>query len=177
MEKVEFQARGSPHYHAIYWIKCTPRLGIDSDSAVTKFIDSIISTKLHGESDIELHNLVTKLQVHRCSTTYCSKWKDKKCRFGFPKLPSAEMIIARPSGDNMQILTSHQQKTFGNHLDKVKEKINSGYEKSLTDLLSEVNISAEDYTEAVKSSSTKANIILRRRPAETHVNPYNLELL
>jgi hypothetical protein len=43
VEKVEFQARGSPHIHAEYWVKDAPKLEEDTDAEITAFIDNYIT--------------------------------------------------------------------------------------------------------------------------------------
>ena len=40
--RVEFQARGSPHAHSMFWIKGAPKLGVNTDQEVCDFIDRYI---------------------------------------------------------------------------------------------------------------------------------------
>ncbi len=37
--RYEFQHRGSPHIHALVWVKGTPEVDVDSDDAVTAYVD------------------------------------------------------------------------------------------------------------------------------------------
>jgi hypothetical protein len=37
--RVEFQQRGSPHIHALFWVKDAPHFGKNSESEVTTFVD------------------------------------------------------------------------------------------------------------------------------------------
>ena len=68
--QVEYQQRGSPHIHMLIWLEDVPKFGKDSDSEVTKSIDTIITC--HKPTDnLELLNLVNR-QVHRHSHT-CRK--------------------------------------------------------------------------------------------------------
>ena len=58
--KKEYQSRGAPHYHVLLWIK-----------VVTAWIDKTISCQIPDEKvSPELHHLVTKYQLHKCSN-YC----------------------------------------------------------------------------------------------------------
>jgi hypothetical protein len=41
--RVEFQQRGSPHIHGLFWIKNAPEYGKDSDEDMANFVDSYIS--------------------------------------------------------------------------------------------------------------------------------------
>ena len=61
--RIEFQARGSPHAHAILWIKDTPQLGQGSDAEVCEFIDRYVQSSIPEDSDFA--KFVTKSQMHR----------------------------------------------------------------------------------------------------------------
>jgi hypothetical protein len=85
--RVEFQNRGSPHYHLFYWIKDVP-LVTNSTSAntVIQYINRTITTCLPDEkANQTMYNLVKRLQTHRHSD-YCMKNR-RSCRFGFPFPP------------------------------------------------------------------------------------------
>ena len=57
--RVEFQQRGSPHIHGLFWIKNAPEYGKDSDDDIAKFVD----VSCQAGSD-ELTDVVN-LQRHR----------------------------------------------------------------------------------------------------------------
>ena len=50
--RIEFQARGSPHAHTIWWMKDAPKLGADSDEDVCNFIDQYISCSVPEDADL-----------------------------------------------------------------------------------------------------------------------------
>ena len=77
IEKMEFQVRGSPHYHCIYWVDAAPLIGIHSESDVCKFIDEHICAQIPDKSANELYDLVSRLQIHYCSDT-CRKGKKRR---------------------------------------------------------------------------------------------------
>lgn len=62
---VEFQARGSPHIHCIFWIKDVPQFEADPDQEVAAFIEKYLSCQLpHQERDPELYNIVKEVLSH-----------------------------------------------------------------------------------------------------------------
>ena len=88
--QIEFQARGSPHAHTLFWIKDSPKLGYSKEEYVKEFIDRYVSCSL-PESDEELRNLVESLQVH-CHSQSCRRTTG--CRFKYPKPPSPSTLIS-----------------------------------------------------------------------------------
>ena len=99
MYRVEFQGRGAPHIHGCAWIKddvmksfLEPGTFNYKISELPKLINKFISCKLPENE--ELRKVVEDLQTHSC-TKSCRK-KGPTCRFGYPRLPSDETIIAIP---------------------------------------------------------------------------------
>ena len=89
--KMEYQARGAPHYHILLWIDGAPVAGKDDDDVVLQWIQERITCRIPDEaSNPELHKLVTKYQYHKCNN-YCRRKKKvggtfiTRCRFGFPR--------------------------------------------------------------------------------------------
>ena len=77
--RLEFQARGAPHVHALLWLK--DRLSIDQISG--NFFASI-----PPPSTPKLYGLVTTNMIHECSLARCKKGiETASCRYGFPKSP------------------------------------------------------------------------------------------
>ena len=73
--KKEYQSRGAPHYHVLLWIKDAPVIGVNPEHVVTEWINKRISCHIPDEKDsAELHRLVTKYQLHKCSN-YCRRKK------------------------------------------------------------------------------------------------------
>ena len=92
--KKEYQARGAPHYHVLLWIEGAPTIGHDSPEEVLAWIEDRITCHVPDqESNPELHRLVTRYQMHKCSN-YCKR-KTKivkgknvfvtRCKFNFPR--------------------------------------------------------------------------------------------
>ena len=96
--KKEYQNRGAPHYHAIVWIDGAPVAGKDKPEAVKSFIEKRITCRIPDKDESpELHRLVTRYQLHKCSA-YCRRRRKvgpgtfiTTCKFGFPR-PESETI-------------------------------------------------------------------------------------
>ena len=86
--RIEFQARGSPHAHTILWIRDAPKLGVQDDEEVCKFIDRYVHSNV--PEDEEMAELVTKLQKHKHSAT-CRR--HGSCKFHYPRPPSPVTAI------------------------------------------------------------------------------------
>ena len=79
---VEFQLRGSPHIHALLWIRDSPKFDINSDEEVCSYIDQIITCS----SEVSQNELdYLQFQKHRHSKS-CRKLvgSHKVCHFGAP---------------------------------------------------------------------------------------------
>ncbi|MEM7603092.1 MAG: hypothetical protein AAF357_16975, partial [Verrucomicrobiota bacterium] len=64
---------GSPHIHALLWLEGAPVLGKDSEEEFIALADELIRTDIPDpKEDPELHELVTRLQIHRHTHT-CQK--------------------------------------------------------------------------------------------------------
>ena len=88
----EYQASGAPHYHAVVWIEGAPVIGKSPEGDVLKWINDRISCRIPEEkTNPELHRLVSRYQMHKCSR-YCKRTKKHgaryitKCKFGFPRV-------------------------------------------------------------------------------------------
>ncbi|XP_071152909.1 uncharacterized protein [Mytilus edulis] len=99
--RVEFQQRGSPHTHCVFWVEDAPKFRVDDDDTVTKFIDKYISCKLPLESDDpELTDIVKTVQQHSKNHSKSCRKKGTECRFNFPRPPSEKTFISRPIEDD-----------------------------------------------------------------------------
>ena len=86
--KKEYQARGAPHYHVLLWIRNAPVVGQDEPDEV---LQARITCRIPDvKSDPNLHSLVTRYQMHKCSAYCKQRWRCgstfiTRCRFGFPR--------------------------------------------------------------------------------------------
>jgi hypothetical protein len=99
--RIEFQMRGSPHVHSLWWIEDAPDISTSSGKRdLPDFIDKYVSAHLPSEKeDLDLFKRVSALQIHSHTHT-CKRFiKGKEqCRFGFPQVIS-EKTIVKPDQD------------------------------------------------------------------------------
>ena len=89
--KKEYQMRVAPHYHVLLLIQGAPVIGNSDPKEVLAWIQERITCKIpDAVLNPELHALVTKYQMHKC-TNYCKRRQKvksafiTKCRFSFPR--------------------------------------------------------------------------------------------
>ena len=84
--KKEYQARGAPHYHVLLWIQDAPAIRQDDPDKVLSWIQGRITCQVPDkETSPELHRLVTRYQMHKCSA-YCRR---KRSAVAVLSLPDA----------------------------------------------------------------------------------------
>lgn len=102
----EFQMRGSPHMHGVFWLKeaggvdPTPKYvegDEDSEQACIDFVDKFITCSRDVPVELEPY---LAYQIHAHSNTCRKKVGKKKCRFGFPKPPLPSTMILQPLSHN-----------------------------------------------------------------------------
>ncbi|XP_071177666.1 uncharacterized protein [Mytilus edulis] len=94
--RIEFQQRGSPHAHCLFWIEDAPLLDKADDQTVCDFVDKYVTCELpNNTEDPELHEIVSSVQQHSKHHTKSCKKKGTTCRFHFPRPPSEKTFISR----------------------------------------------------------------------------------
>ena len=154
--RVEFQHRGSPHIHALLWIKNAPHYEKDNDLTIIQYIDKIISCSTN-----DTHKKYIDLQIHKHSKTCIKKTKNnRKCRFGAPWPPLDKTQILYP-------LEKEQQKDkhiYSKIYTDINKFIQLKYkEKNYLDfyqMLSQLNINYEKYILALRSTINKKKVFL-----------------
>ena len=186
--RIEFQLRGMPHLHGVFWLDkeeighCLDENGDYKDKEITELIDKWVSCSLNTGSQ-KLDKLVKELNVHR-HTPSCQKGK-LKCRFHFPKFPSKRTLIAHPpsselSKERLSYLEEILQKvkTKLEELEELtEEEIKDRYQDDLDTFLNDLEINLEDYEDAISTSQKGKVVILKRKLSERFVNNYNDEFL
>lgn len=184
-QRVEFQQRGSPHMHCLYWVENAPKLDQDGEEAVCKFIDKYVSCALPAEhEDPELRDIVLAVQQHSKKHSKSCRKKGTNCRFNFPRPPSARTFITSPNetqeGDETDSVELKEQKVAAKEiLERIwNEVINEENEsKTFKDVLEGVNVSQEQYEKALKILTMKHSVVLQRKLDELWTNQYNSCLL
>ena len=88
--RLEFQARGAPHVHALIWLKSRLTLEKINDNFFAHIPSRSILPKLN--------QLVTSSMIHGCTLARCQKGiENAACKYGFPK-PSCESIHINADG-------------------------------------------------------------------------------
>ena len=177
VEKIEFQARGSPHAHCLIWVKDAPKVDEQSDDEVCQFVDRYIHGKIpcDSEGNSDIHGLVKKLQGHAHSP-YCRPHVNAKCRFNFPRPPTTKTIIARNKIDMCD--GSIDEKIRRHVMQLVHERIEEDNGSVLKEILENENIPEEVYLDCLRASSHRGtNVILERDISDTKTNNYNADCL
>ena len=139
----------------------------------------------------ELHELVKTFQIHSHSKS-CRKYKNKKCRFSFPKFFTDETIIAKPfigtsaskkkvmekKSKILKLVTEYIEENLDprrcNIYDPEKDNFTSPL--SIDEILTDLDISYTDYKQALSiSSSNDFEIHYKRAPNSCYINNYFTE--
>lgn len=97
--RVEFQQRGSPHAHCLFWIENAPQIDKNTDSEVVEFVDKYVTCELPSD-DNELLDIVSTVQQHSKRHAKTCKKKSTVYRFNFPRPPSTRTFICRKKEDH-----------------------------------------------------------------------------
>ena len=189
--RVEFQVRGSPHIHSFLWVLNAPVLTKDNIDEYVRFVDAIIKAYVPDiNENPELHNLVTTYQIHSHSKS-CWKYRNGDCRYHFGRFFTDHTVIAVPlSKDLSEGQRIQRLKQRESLLNSVTEYINANLDPKkhnilnpqkdnfeqvpeIKEILQELKISEQEYSEALSTSSdTDFQIHLKRPPNSCFVNNY-----
>jgi hypothetical protein len=179
--RMEFQMRGSPHSHGLYWIQDAPVYDEDdavSISACIEFIDEFITCE--RAEDGKMGTLIG-YQIHRHSQTCKKKVKQGvSCRFGYPKPPLQETLILKPISDDE--LTEHERREAKLLYTRIEEKLNEmgrGFKEDVdyNTFLEMLGIVHVNYITAIRTSIKRTTVFLKRSTNAAFVNGYNRNLL
>ncbi|CAF1473985.1 unnamed protein product [Adineta steineri] len=176
--RTEFQARGSPHVHALLWLKNAPKYDKNNPESIERcveFIDKLISV---SSQPTECSKELISLQRHKHSHT--CKQHVNGCiisRFGIPYFPMSKTMILEPFSDDEK-LSKKEREEISKSRQNVKEeldKISKDKDTSLTfeDFLKKINMNEEQYIKMIRAGLKKAKVFLKRAPNETQINAYN----
>ena len=180
--RVEFQQRGAPHIHCLFWIKDAPAFDKDSDQTVTSFIDKYISCQLPDENtDPELRDIVKSVQMHRKKHSKSCKKGKKECRFNYPKPPAKDTIIIRPHTNVTEINDHDEDKEkakLTEKLLKVREYLKEQIDTESDSYLASAGFdNYDDYINALRTVTQKSYVHMKRETDDAWVNNYNPQLL
>ena len=192
--RTEFQQRGSPHIHCLFWVEGAPKLDEDSDQDVCNFIDKYVTcTMPDKDEDPELFDIVSSVQVHnRNHSKSCRKY-NTTCRFNFPRPPVEKTFVARVDKEEIDLsseatkelsleefneLTKKASRNPKKILRHIWELVSSADESNLSfqDILRITEISYEEYTQFLTDIVTRNTIHVKREMSDVWVNNYNATL-
>nr|XP_022310999.1 uncharacterized protein LOC111116305 [Crassostrea virginica] len=184
-QRVEFQQRGSPHMHCLYWIENAPKLDQDGEETVCDFIDKYVSCAVPSEiEDEELRSIVLAVQQHSKKHSKSCRKKGSECRFNFPRPPSVNTFINSPqeegvSENDPEVIDLKREQLLAKQIllsvwNEVQDLDDS---KTTEDIFNNINLTQEQYEEAHKRLAKKRSIVLQRNPDELWINQYNPCLL
>ncbi|XP_070540155.1 uncharacterized protein [Ptychodera flava] len=151
--RVEFQQRGSPHTHCLFWVKDAPKVDKDDDDDVTSFVDKYVTCEMPcSEYDEELHEIVNSVQKHSTRHSKSCRKHGTDCRFNFPRPPSEKTFIARPDTDAQ--------------LPEVIRKAVNDLDKALSGINSNSTESSVEYYEVDEVESDQAPKVLSKGEAK-----------
>ena len=181
--RIEFQQRGAPHIHCLFWIEGAPKFDEDDDSEVCAFIDKYITAHLPDEqADPELNEAVKNVQAHRKKHTESCRKGKKTCRYNFPKCVANKTFINRPDSINPEneeeanIDVATAKKCLAKLAALLTES--SIVDKSVDQVIKESGFDTYDqFQQAMRLVSTKTEVVLKRNTQDVWINPYNKNLL
>ncbi|XP_052412218.1 uncharacterized protein LOC127957635 [Carassius gibelio] len=178
--RVEFQQRGSPHVHCLFWVEDAPKLNdhdADNDAVVADFIDTYITCETPPENDTVLYETVNSVQKHSTRHSKTCRKKNTVCRFNFPRPPTSRTFITRErNADDSK--GKGEDTTASEIIKKVKAALNSDVNFDSVDaFFSSIGINQTMFEKAYNECSKKKSIVLKRNPKDVWVNQYNRDLL
>ena len=146
--RIEFQQRGSPHIHGLFWVKGAPQYGKSSEEQIVSFTDKYVTCqKAHT---IEMEELVN-LQLHRHAKT-CKKMGHKVCRFNFPLPPMGQTVILKPL-EEYDTFDNEKQKDIKENAEEIKDELDSmkfGEDINFEQFLKKLGLNEESYILALR---------------------------
>ena len=176
--RTEFQVRGSPHVHALLWLKNAPKYDKDKPESIEKcveFIDKLISV---SAKPTDFFEELISLECHKHSHT-CKKYaKDYiKCRFGIPYYPMSRTMILEPFSDDEKLTKKECEAVSKNRQNVKKEldKMSKDKDNCLTfeEFLKNINMNEKQYIKMIRAELKKAKVFLKRAPNKIRINAYN----
>ena len=164
--RIEFQQRGSPHIHSLFWVKDAPEYGKNANDDIANFVDRYVACRV----DLDKLGDFVNLQRQRHSKT-CKKQGHKICRFNFPLPPMPRTMILEPL--NERALLKKNYETISELLDNLKYDEEMNFEE----FLQKLGFTEQQYIMAIRYSLKRDTLLLKRTPSEIRINSYNSELL
>ncbi|XP_076836836.1 uncharacterized protein LOC143482374 [Brachyhypopomus gauderio] len=195
--RIEFQQRGSPHSHCLFWVKDAPQIDKDDDNKVLAFIDHYVTCEMPSVDDTEMNEIVSSVQQHSKRHSKTCKKRGTICRFNFPRPPSSRTFLTGRKTDNdknvdddkcgEQSISANNNQSRPNMEHDLADSILKNVRTALLnteanfqsadDLFASLGINQETFEAAYQTISKKNSVVLKRKPCDAWVNQYNRYLL
>ncbi|XP_049319588.1 uncharacterized protein LOC125781000 [Astyanax mexicanus] len=189
--RVEFQNRGSPHTHCLFWVKDAPQIDRDDDVRVCQFINQYVTCELPSDEDREMHDIVSQVQMHSKRHSKTCKKKGTTCRFNFPRPPSNRTFITRCKTEEHKNDNNDENEKASKSTKTMEVELASTILKgvrnallnteatfdSVDSLFASLDINQEIFEAAYQTMTKKTSVVLKRKPCDVWVNQYNTDLL
>ena len=180
--RTEFQVRGSPHVHALLWLKNAPKYDKNNPEAIEKcieFIDKLISV---NAQITEFSEKLICLQRHKHSFTCKIRVNGEIiCRFNIPYFPMSKTMILEPLSNDEKLTRKERDEISKKrkHVKKELDKISKDKDTSLTfeQFLKNIDMNEEEYIKMIRAGLRKAKVFLKHAPHEVRINSYNPMIL
>ncbi|XP_063436532.1 uncharacterized protein LOC134717961 [Mytilus trossulus] len=176
--RVEFQQRGSPHTHCLFWVENAPKFGEDDIDDVITFIDKYITCEIPDEQkDKELHDIVMAVHQHSKKHSKSCKKKGTVCRFNFPRPPSTRTFISEPSDPDQD--SEDDEKLAKEILSDLWEVIKKHEDENLdvSEIFKKIGLTQESFETYYRFITNRNTVVLKRQPNEIYTNQYKPHLL
>ncbi|XP_071169752.1 uncharacterized protein [Mytilus edulis] len=176
--RVEFQQRGSPHTHCLFWVENAPKYGEDDNEEVMSFIDKYVTCEIPDEKvDKELHDIVMAVHQHSKNHSKTCKKKGTVCRFNFPRPPSTKTFISEPSKPDKD--TKKDEKVAKEILSGLWKVIKEHENENLdvSEIFNKSGLTQESFEKYFRFITNRNTVVLKREPNEIYTNQYNPHLL
>ena len=154
----------------------------DNTEAVVKLANDLISCRLPSIEEKPLYDIVNEVQRHK-HTKSCLKYNGN-CRYGFPKLPSPETLVAQPIETIYPKITDEKKTEMKERAAKVFEAArkklddpNFDENMTLTDFYKAIGTNKKDYLDLLRITEKGKVLILKRECKERYINNYNPEMI
>lgn len=177
--RIEFQHRGSPHLHGLFWLKNAPEYKTEDSNSkyeICNFIDSFISTNSKSEGCEQFIELQRHSHTKSCKREL--KNGEGYCRFNIPYPPLNCTKILMPL--DVKDIPKQDLEKYHENYEKVKIFLND--KENIVDIkfeeyLKTIDLSDEIYIHALRSQIKIPKIFLERNLIDVYINAFNSDIL
>lgn len=174
--RIDFQQRGSPHTHCIFWIEDAPKFEENSDEEVVEFIDRYVTCEIPDQTeDRELHDIVMAVQQHSKNHSKTCQKRGTVCRFNFPRPPSEKTFISKPN----ELIEKHEEQLAKERLSVLWDTVKNNEQENISasELLNQAGLTQQQFEECFSAITKRNTTVLNRKHSEIFTNQYNKDLL